>query len=473
MDKHVYESQFSTLPVIKSERNLGLLDSSLINIGWGIATWCFLTGGLLALLVDFKTAVIISFVGNTLGVILAALASTIPSAKYGIDTYTSIISFLGKNGMKIILAIFLITNLGWVVVLASMIARSCQNIYEALVGVIAPEWSFPAITIIAVLLTWWSVVKGPSALKIMNRIMVPGLLVVVVIMIISLISKYDLATIVNAKAIDPYDGKLLNIILVFELCLGAGLSWWPGLGALGRLNKTSPSAFWGNVFGLSFACVAMNILSAAAAYSIGGSDPTTWMIPLGGITLGVIALIFVILANMTSNSYVMYNTCLGLKQFNVFSNRKWIIVSGSFALPAIIISFFPDFVYGNYQMLLNFCVALFGPLSVLQILDYYVFRKQTINLRSIYNTTKSSDYYYTLGVNWAAVIIFVLSIMTYCAILNPVTWEYSGIFTMTTASIPSMAVCLVLYYLYGRVVIVPNNIGNVDYYKNVQEIIEE
>ena len=473
MDKHIKESQFSTLPVTNGERSLGLLDSSLINIGWGIATWCFLTGGLLALLVDFKTAVIISFVGNTLGVILASLASTIPSTKYGIDTYTSIISFLGKNGMKIILAIFLITNIGWVVVLASMIARSCQNIYEAVAGKIPPGWTFPTITIIAVLLTWWLVVKGPSALKIMNRIMVPGLLIVVVIMIISLILRYDLETIVNSKAIDPYEGSLLNIIFVFELCLGAGLSWWPGLGALGRLNKTSPSSFWGNVIGLSFACVAMNVLSAAAAYSIGGSDPTTWMIPLGGVTLGIIALIFVILANMTSNSFVMYNTCLGLKQFNIFSNKKWIIVSGSFAVSVIIISFFPDFVYGNYQMLLNFCVALFGPLSVLQLLDYYVFRKQTINLRSIYNKTNTSDYYYIMGVNWAAVIIFILSIVTYCVILNPVTWACSSIFTITTASIPSMVICFITYYIYGKMVIIPKNIGNVNHYKNRQEITKE
>ena len=468
MDKYAKESQFSVIPVTKKERTLGILDSSLVNCGWGIATWCFLTGGTLATLVDFKTAFVIALVGNTLGVTLAALASSLPSNKYGIDTYTSMISFLGKNGMKIVFAFFLATNVGWVTVLSSMCARSAQNIYEYAKGAVAPDWTFPAITIVAALLTWLIVVKGPSALKMMNRIMVPGLIIVMMIMIVAMVTNFSMSDVLKAEPLEPYPSKALNIWFAFELSVGAGLSWWPGLGALARLNKNAKTTYWGNVIGLSFACVAMCSIAVAAAFAIGGSDPTTWMIPLGGIVLGGLALFFIALANLTSNSYVMYNTCLGLKNYGFFLNKSWFFVTASFMVPVIVLSFFPDFVYGNYQMLLNFCVALFGPLSVLQLLDYMVFRKQYIDLRSLYNHRSDSDLYYKGGVNWGAVIIFIASVAVYCIILNPVTWGYNPIFEYVSASIPSILFCFVAYYIYGKAVIIPKNMGNVNFYKDIK-----
>jgi NCS1 family nucleobase:cation symporter-1 len=463
VDKYTKESQFNIIPITKSERTLGFLDSSLVNTGWGIATWCFLTGGLLSTIVDFKTGVICALVGNTIGVVLCSLASSVLSTKYGIDTYTSMNSFLGKNGTKIVFAIFLITNFGWVAVLSSMFARGIQTMYEAFSGKTAPDWTFPVFTIIATLIAWTIVVKGPNALKIMNRIMVPGLLAVTVIMIVAIFTKYSFGDVLLAKALTPYDSPTLNIIFALELNIGAGVSWWPGLGALARLNKTTSSSFWGNILGLDIACVVMVAISMAAAFTIGGSDPTTWMIPLGGVGLGIIALLFIMLANLTSNSYVMYNSCLGMRQYGFFKQKSWLYTTIAFTIPVVILSFFPAFIYGNYQMLLNFCVALFGPLSVIQILDYFVFRKQQINLRAIFDTTKRSDYYYTGGINWGAVLIFAASAAIYCIILNPITWEYQPIFAFTSATLPSCLFCFIAYFIYGKAYLLPKNIGNPAY----------
>jgi NCS1 family nucleobase:cation symporter-1 len=202
----------------------------------------------------------------------------------------------------------------------------------------------------------------------------------------------------------------------------------------------------------------MVAISMAAAFTIGGSDPTTWMIPLGGAGLGIVALLFIMLANLTSNSYVMYNSCLGMKQYGFFKKKNWLFTTVAFAVPVVVLSFFPDFVYGNYQMLLNFCVALFGPLSILQLLDYFVFRKQQLNLRAMFDTTKRSDYYYTGGVNIGAVLIFIASVVIYCIILNPVTWAYKPIFAFASASVPSCLFCFVAYLIYGRLYLVPKGI---------------
>ncbi|MDO4545110.1 MAG: cytosine permease [Bacillota bacterium] len=451
----------------------GLLDSSLVNTGYGIATWCFLTGGLLASIVSFKVAVVTALVGNVVGTLLVALAVSIISHKYGIDTYSSIGVFFGKIGMKIVFAVFIITNLGWVVVLGSMCARSSHSLSDAITGSTMPAWGITILTIVAVAIMWFIVYKGPAALKMMNRIMVPGLCICMLIMIIALISKNSFADIWNAEAMAPYPSKTVNIILALELNIGAGISWWPGIGALGRLNKTATTTVWGNMIGLAFAPVLVALLSAASAYTVGSSDPTEWMIPLGGIGFGALALFFVILANLSSGSYAFYNTCLGLKNYNVFANRKWIVVTACFLVPVIVLCFFQDFVYGNYQMLLNFSVAIFGPMSIIQILDYYVFRRKHIDLRALYDTTSSSDMRYNGGGNWGGIIILAISIIIYCVILNPATWAYASIFPYVSAFIPSCAFALVAYYLYGKFYLQRKGVGGFAYADRYEEAVKK
>lgn len=44
MENKNREAQFLNVPTMKSERQYGFVDASLVNSGWAIATWCFLTG---------------------------------------------------------------------------------------------------------------------------------------------------------------------------------------------------------------------------------------------------------------------------------------------------------------------------------------------------------------------------------------------------------------------------------------------
>ena len=60
-------------------------------------------------------------------------------------------------------------------------------------------------------------------------------------------------------------------------------------------------------------------------------------------------------------------------------------------------------------MLMNYSAAIFGPMSIIQMLDYYYFRKGHIDLRSLYNTTASSGMRYYGGGNWGGIIILVIS----------------------------------------------------------------
>lgn len=468
MDNYAKEAKFSSMPLLKDERMYGMGDSIFANTGYGIATWCFLTGGLLAGILSFKMALITALAGNLIGTLLVALAVSVISHKYGIDTYTSIGVFFGKVGMKIVFAVFIFLNVGWVIILSSMCARSSDSLMTALTGHTMSSIAVTLFTIVAAVIMFLIVWKGPAALKIMNRIMVPGLIICIIIMIVALITKSSWGTIWNAQPLTPYPGKTINILLSLELNIGAGISWWPGVGALGRLNKTKSSTLWGNMIGLAIMPVAVAMLSAASAYTVGSSDPTQWMIPLGGIGFGCLALFFVILANLTSGAYAFYNTALGLKNYNFFANRKWVFVCLLFMIPVVVFSFFQDFMYNNYQLLMNYSAAIFGPMSVIQMLDYYYFRKSHIDLRALYDTTATSGMRYYGGGNWGGIIILIISVAIYILILNPATWTYAPCFTHTSAILPSCAFAFVAYLLYGKY-LQKKNVGGFGFAQEYEE----
>ena len=62
-------------------------------------------------------------------------------------------------------------------------------------------------TLVAVAVMWFIVYKGPAALKVMNRIMVPGLIICIIIMAVSLITKSSWSEIWNAEPLAYYPEK--------------------------------------------------------------------------------------------------------------------------------------------------------------------------------------------------------------------------------------------------------------------------
>ncbi len=204
MDNYAKEAKFSSMPLLKSERMYGMGDSIFANTGYGIATWCFLTGGLLAGILSFKMALLTALAGNLIGTLFVAIAVSVIAHKYGIDTYTSIGIFFGKIGMKIVFAIFIFLNVGWAIILSSMCARSSNSLLTALIGHTLSPGGVIACTIIAALIMGFITWRGPAALKIMNRIMVPGLCACLLIMIVALIMKTTWHDIWNAQPLWQY-----------------------------------------------------------------------------------------------------------------------------------------------------------------------------------------------------------------------------------------------------------------------------
>ncbi|MGI6767134.1 MAG: cytosine permease [Lentihominibacter sp.] len=456
------EAQFGLLPVLKTERIWGFFDYTYTNVSFAIATWAFLIGGNIAMFVSFREALIATLAGNMIAVLIMSAATTTPSSKYGFDIYTGFRSFFGSKGNVIILAIIIIVQIAWVAILSIMFGRAVMNVLSAVLGItFSSTWFITVMGIISILICWAIVCKGPNLMKLMNRIIAPCLFIVMIIMIVILNNSIGFAEIMNASPIIPFDNKLLNFMVAFELNLGAGFSWLPNMGGLARITKNARASYWPNLIGLVGAATFGTMIGVSTALVLNSTDPTEWMVPLAGPALGVMALGFICFANLAANTVVSYNFCLGLKQINFFMKQSWVKTTGIFFLPVVMLLFLPDQLYNNFYMLLAFACTLYAPLSAMYLIDYFVFRKQIINLRDIYNRSETSGYYYWHGVNWVAVIVFILGAVSYVAFLNPITLVPNNpLFSYVTASGFSFIFTAIIYYLSTKLFVISKGKGD-------------
>ena len=369
------ESQFGLLPITKNERIYSLWDNCCINVGLSIATWAFLIGASLALFVGFWPAVWGTLAGNMLTVLVMTMMPCLSSAKYGVDGYSGAVSFMGVRGKNFILVCVAIFIIMWDIVLSTLFARSVSNVVAAAMG---------------------------------KDIAAPLMIIVMLMLGIILTVKTGWGNIAEAKPLMPYDSEWVNFLIAVELSFGAGLSWWPEMGGLSRLCKTSRAAYWANLVGLVLAATVGTAIGAAACLTIGSEDPTVWMLQLAGVGLGVMALAFIAVANVSSCVTITYTVCLGLKGLKVFQKRPWGgLVGGFCVIVAICLVCGADWIYDNFYIMLGITCMFYVPMTAIATVDYMLLRKQNLSLRDLFNKTNTSKYWYWGGVNWVALIIFI------------------------------------------------------------------
>jgi NCS1 family nucleobase:cation symporter-1 len=449
------EAAFSTLPVLREERIWGFGDFTWVNIGLAIATWAFLIGGSTALFVGAKAGIAAIIIGNVIAVPLMALATCVPSAKYGLEQYTSLRSVFGKNGTRLIVFGFVtLIEMGWAAVLAIMFGRATTNVADEAFGMKAsPNGAFViAMALAAIAISWFILVKGPVSIKWFNRIVAPGLTLVTVVMLVLIFSAKSWGEILAAKPIEPFGDRLLDYMIAIEFNLAAGFSWWPVMGSLARLTRTQRASFWPNMIGLYAAAVVASIVGLLAALALGDSDPTVWMIPLGGTLMGIIALVFVAFANVTSIVSIIYSTCLAIRLAGgkLLEPVSWAVLTGVFFLVPAVAVFFPSVMYDNFFKFLVYTSLGFAPLSGVYLVDFFFLRRTRLHVRDLYEPSSRSRYAFWGDFNPAAIAAVIVGAVVYYVLLNPLSLEGLGVFRFVSASIPSFLAAGLVHYVLTK-----------------------
>ena len=241
------------------------------------------------------------------------------------------------------------------------------------------------------------------------------------------------------KPQEPFGDRTLNFMIAVELNLAAGFSWWPVMGSLARLTRNQRAAFWPNMIGLYAAAVVASIVGLLAALALGDSDPTVWMVPLGGALLGILALVFVAFANVTSIVSIIYSTCLAIRLAGgkLLEPVSWAVLTGVFFIVPAVAVFFPSAIYDNFFKFLVYTSLGFAPLSGVYLVDFFFLRRTELRVRDLYEPSSRSRYAFWGDFNPAAIAAVIVGAVVYFVLLNPLTLVGLDIFKYASASIPS------------------------------------
>jgi NCS1 family nucleobase:cation symporter-1 len=439
------EATFGSLPVTRDERVWNSTDFTWVNVGLAIATWAFLVGGATALMVGFTQGLLAMVIGNAIGVVIMLLASVVSSQRYGVEQYTVLRSVFGFGGVAlIVLTVVLFTEMGWSALLGVMFGRAASQVSNEVLGTSIGPNSLPvtAFSLLAIAVAWVVLAKGPLTIRWLNRIVAPGLALLTVGMVVLLLARTSVTELLTAPPLLPFDDPRLNFAVAVEFNLAVGFSWWPVMGSLARLTTSPRAAVWPAFIGLFGATIVAQVVGMAAALTLGDSDPTVWMIPLGGAWLGVAALVFIAFANLTSLASIVYSTCLAIRQAggDVLTRVRWErLCAGFFVLPAIL-SFFPGLLYDRFLLFVTWTGAFLAAICGVVVADYFVLRRQRLDLPDLYARREASAYHFTGGFNLAALAAMALGAVTYVALFNPQTLETRPAFDYLTASVPAVVV---------------------------------
>src|SRR5690606_41852545 len=92
-------------------------------------------------------------------------------------------------------------------------------------------------------------------------------------------------------------------------------------------------------------------------------------------------------------------------------------------VPVAAVSIFvPELFFGNFGTFLAFIGVFFAPLCAIQIVDYFILRRQRLSIRGIFTAGEGSPYYFWGGFNPAAILAMAAGFCTYLYLLNPITY---------------------------------------------------
>ncbi|WP_216216806.1 purine-cytosine permease family protein [Amycolatopsis aidingensis] len=440
-----HAGEFTELPVLRHERIWGFWQFTSVNVGLAIATWAFLTGGTIAMFAGVRTAIAATVIGNLVGVVLMAAATCLPSAKYGVEQYTALRTVFGLNGVRTLIAVMMpFAQAGWNAVLAVMFGRAVTNVLNSVFGTtFAPDsWMVVAMSLLALVLAWLIVARGPVSIEWVNKIVAPLLAVLTVVMLIALLRAHSWTELNAAQPVAALGDDRLNFTLALELSFATGFSWWTIMGNLARLTTTPRTAFWPNMIGLFAASVVAGLIGTFAALALGEIDPTMWMVPLGGVLLGVLALLFIAVANVTSMVAQTYSGALAVIRAGGSAVRRlpWPLFVALMFLPSAVVVFWPTALYDNFFKFIAWVGLVMAPLTAVYLVDFALLRGRTLWLRDLYEPEGVSRYSFWWGFNPAAFLAVAAGAVTYSLLLNPVTFSSAGVFTYTSASLPAFLV---------------------------------
>jgi NCS1 family nucleobase:cation symporter-1 len=443
-------SVFGRMPLLPAEREYRSFGAHATCFAYAIATWCLLVGGYAAERVGAVEGTICLLAGNLVGVFLTTMPLSLGCQRYGLEQIDFCKTAFGQHGAHVILLFYLINMLGWSGLLLVMFGNGMSNIGEA-VGLAPGEWIVGAGVAIGIWLAYLIAAHGVHRLNVVNRVITPGLGIIVASMLYLLFDTYGWEAVASAPPLDPLPDPRLNYAIVFELGIANGFSWWGGIAFLSRNTRSRRNSVYPEILQLGLASGMVSSVALCSALMVGSADPTRWMVPLGGLVMGVMALALVGLANVSSIALSLFASGLALRHIPALRRRPWWQIIVITIVPCAFFVVWPQQLYDLGDAFLAYNGTMYAPISGILFVDYFWLRRQRICLRSIFDDAPHGAYYYWRGFNLLALGCIVAGQAAYFWLYNPLSARPHELFLVVPASLAAFAVPAVLYGLGMRI----------------------
>jgi NCS1 family nucleobase:cation symporter-1 len=386
--------------------------------------------------------------------LLVTLAVVPSSSRYGIDSIQAAVPQFGRNGWVLTVALQYLSIIGWNSLLLIFFGKSVAEFLNAvgIGGTGLDDFVVPVATLLACAVVFVILIRGASGLERVSMVLFSFIVGVGAFLVVMLLVKEGGAL---ADAQPAYaSSKRLDYQYGIEIGLVSLLSWWPYIGSMTRQAPNPRVAVMPSMLGMGLPVPLLSIVGLAGILVLQTSDPAQWMTEVGGDALGAVALLFVIAANFGTATAGIYASTVGLKSVPGLRKVSWNVALGLSLVPVMVIGVvLPDWFFDNFGTFLAYIGVFFAPLVGIQIVDYFVLRRQRISLRGIYDSSPNAPYAYWGGINPAALVAMAAGVGTYLYLLNPQSYAVHEPFSFVGASLPAAAVAALVHVLLTQLVV--------------------
>ncbi len=450
----LHQAAEGSWPVLPQERNWGLVGIFGVTLSAGVAAWSYSIGGAVSWYLNAGMGTLAMIAGSLVGMYFVTVAAMPISVKYGIDTIAACKPQYGSRGSAFGIFAQYASIVGWNCILIILLGRATGNIMEA-AGWIGPSWKYKIsviVTLVILGIVYWMVVGGADSIRnnsvwIAAAVSVAGLMVLVTLLV-----KFGFHALASAKPSASTGDIHLDYTLGFEILVATVLSWWPYMGGVMRMSRSCKQAMWPSMICLGMVTGVVGLIGLYAGLVHGDPDPSIFFVKTLGVWMGIVALIFIALANIGTAIVGVYASAIGLKQIPALQYRltyKWTTLL--VLAPVIIVcAFLQDPFMNHVNTFMYFLGLIFAPICAVQIVDFYAFRKNTLHLPSLYDYSSKGRYYFWAGVNPAAFLATAAGFFLYWYLLNPLTYAQHFPFKWVSASIPCVIVSGAVYWVLTK-----------------------
>jgi NCS1 family nucleobase:cation symporter-1 len=461
------EALCGRLPLVRDEREYSTRGILATGFTYAVAAWCFLIGGYAANVVGAVQGVVALIAGCVMGVTVAAAASALACNRYGLEQIDYTKSCFGQKGAKLILIFYVANQVGWTGMILVMFGRGVANVAAAAaattgsVADLGPgaAWLVRLAVGAGIVAAYAIVVRGVHVLNVLNAIVTPGLVLVTGLLFYVILRHGGWAAVVARAPLEPSGDRRLGYVIALEYGLGAGFSWWPGIGFLTRNTDTQRNSLYPQVLtmGLGMGVVCCTGLLAGLLYR--SYDPTVWMMRAGGPLLGAAALALVAVANVSASAIMMYTAALACRHVGPLRKLPWPALVACAFVPVLVYAVAPEPLYARGSAFLAYNATMFAPISGVLMVDYLFLRRRRLNVSQIFEDGSHGHYRFLGGFNPAALGCVLAGQLLYVWLLDPVNLTARGPVRVLTASAPAVILPMAAYFLLARLWLIPAGLG--------------